>query len=165
MLRIQQLCTKSIAGLVAAGLLSLALFSLATPLAAAASSDGQRFVRFGDPGAEKPGLLDSAGRIRDLSAHIDDISPETIGRLEALAGLDPEALPLVRGEPRLGSPVSRAGKIVAIGFNYRDHAEETGTPIPTEPVIFMKAASALSGPFAAHVGCRQSRRKSTFHMD
>ena len=128
------------AGLLVAGLLA---FTSSTAFAA----EGSRFVRFGDAGSEKPGLLDSEDRIRDLSAHIDDITPESIGELEMLAGLDPDTLPLVQGEPRLGAPISSAGKIVAVGFNYRDHAEETGTPIPTEPVLFMKAASALSGPF------------------
>lgn len=131
--------THSLLALLLSGLLTAAL-----PGAAAAD---QRFVRFGEAGSERPGLIDSEGRLRDLSAHVDDISPETIGNLPALAGLDPSTLPLVQGEPRLGPPISRAGKIIAIGFNYRDHAEETGTPIPSEPVIFMKAANALSGPF------------------
>ena len=119
---------------------------LCTPLDAAAA-DGARFVRFGEPGAERPGLLDERGRIRDLSAHLADISPETVGELDDLARLDPDGLPAVSGEPRLGPPISRAGKIVAVGFNYRDHAEEMGRAIPTEPVLFMKAANALSGPF------------------
>ena len=129
----------AIVWLLVAGLLTAALPGYA--------ADGQRFVRYGQPGQEKPGLLDANDRIRDLSARINDISPETIGSLAQLNQLDPDTLPLVKGEPRLGPPISRAGKIVAIGFNYRDHAEETGTPIPTEPVLFMKAASALSGPF------------------
>jgi 2-keto-4-pentenoate hydratase/2-oxohepta-3-ene-1,7-dioic acid hydratase in catechol pathway len=111
------------------------------------AADGQRFLRYGEPGQEKPGLLDDSSRIRDLSGHIDDISPETVEVLASLNGLDVDSLPLVQGQHRLGPPISRAGKIVAVGFNYRDHAEETGTPIPTEPVLFMKAASALSGPF------------------
>lgn len=110
------------------------------------AADGQRFVRFGEPGAEKPGLLDAGGAIHDLSGHLTDITPQTIGELASLAGLDPTTLPVVPGTPRLGPPISRTGKIVAVGFNYRDHAEETGTPIPTEPVLFMKAANALSGP-------------------
>ena len=128
-----------------AALVAISLLAVAN--GAAFAAEGSRFVRFGEAGSEKPGLLDSEDRIRDLSAHIDDISPESIGELEALAGMNPDTLPLVQGEPRLGAPISRAGKIVAIGFNYRDHAEETGTPIPKEPVLFMKAASALSGPF------------------
>lgn len=127
------------------------LSALATSILLAAlpiqASEGARFVRFGPAAEEKPGMLDAQGRIRDLSGQIDDITPETVGTLGELARLDPATLPLVAGEPRLGSPISRAGKIIAIGFNYRDHAEETGTPIPAEPLIFMKAATALSGPF------------------
>ncbi len=110
------------------------------------AADGQRFVRFGEAGAEKPGVLDASGAIHDLSSHLPDITPQTIGDLATLADLDPTTLPLVPGSPRLGPPISRAGKIVAVGFNYRDHAEETGTPIPTEPLLFMKSATALSGP-------------------
>jgi len=113
----------------------------------ASAGDGARFVRFGPAGAEKPGVLDDEGRIHDLSGHITDITPDTVFELARLAGLDPTTLPRVTGEPRLGSPIARAGKIIAVGFNYRDHAEETGTPIPAEPLLFMKAASALSGPF------------------
>lgn len=134
--------TKSFTRLTRAALISASLLAVAVPADA-----GQRFVRFGEPGQEKPGLLDDQDRIRDLSARLDDISPETIGSLNDLEGLEPTSLPLVSGSPRLGAPISYAGKIVAIGFNYRDHAEETGTPIPSEPVLFMKASSALSGPF------------------
>lgn len=126
------------------GLLLSGLIAAALP---AVAGDGQRFVRYGAAGVEKPGLLDRQDRIRDLSGLIEDISPETIGALPQLAGLDPQSLPLIEGDPRLGPPLARAGKIIAVGFNYRDHAEETGTPIPTEPLLFMKAASALSGPF------------------
>ena len=133
--------------LTALGRASLLLTVLLAGASTTAADEGQRFVRYGASGQEKPGLLDDQDRIRDLSAQIDDISPETIGTLGELTGLDPASLPLVQGDPRLGSPISRAGKIVAVGFNYRDHAEETGTPIPTEPVLFMKAANALSGPF------------------
>ena len=111
------------------------------------SAEGARFVRFGEAGAEQPGLLGADGRIHDLSGRIADITPETIGLLPLLARTDPANLPEVSGEPRLGPPIARAGKIIAVGFNYRDHAEETGTPIPEEPVLFMKAATALSGPF------------------
>jgi 2,4-diketo-3-deoxy-L-fuconate hydrolase len=124
--------------------LAAAILLVALPVQAA---EGARFVRFGPPGEEKPGLLDAAGGIRDLSGRIEDITPDTIGLLPLLARVDPVNLPEVSGEPRLGSPIARTGKIVAVGFNYRDHAEESGTPIPEEPVLFMKAASALSGPF------------------
>jgi 2-keto-4-pentenoate hydratase/2-oxohepta-3-ene-1,7-dioic acid hydratase in catechol pathway len=134
--------TKSFTRLTRAALILASLLAVAVPADA-----GQRFVRFGESGQEKPGLLDDQDRIRDLSARLDDISPETIGSLNDLEGLEPTSLPLVSGSPRLGAPISYAGKIVAIGFNYRDHAEETGTPIPSEPVLFMKASSALSGPF------------------
>ncbi|HWU71942.1 MAG TPA: fumarylacetoacetate hydrolase family protein [Sphingomonas sp.] len=102
-----------------------------------------KFCRYGPLGAEKPGLVDADGRIRDLSGVIADIS------VEAIAGfgeVDAAALPLVAGELRLGVPVTGIGKIVAIGLNYRDHAIESNLPIPTEPVMFMKALSSLSGP-------------------
>jgi len=120
---------------------------LASMLAAPVMADGLRLVRYGEPGQERAGMLDAQDRIRDLSAVLPDITPETITSLAALRNLDPANLPLVPGNPRLGSPISRAGKIIAVGFNYRDHAEETGTPIPAEPLLFMKAASALWGPF------------------
>lgn len=128
-------------------LLRVLVVALLLLTAASQAAEGQRFVRFGAVGAERPGLLDGEERIRDLSAQIPDITPETIGQLAGLAHLDPTSLPLVEGSPRLAAPIARVGKIVAVGFNYRDHARETGTPIPTEPVLFMKAASALSGPF------------------
>ena len=138
---------QSLARVAVLGGMTLLLTGLLANATNAFAEEGRRFVRFGEPGQEKPGLLDGQDRIRDLSAHIDDISPETIGTLGELTTLDPASLPLVQGDPRLGSPISRAGKIVAVGFNYRDHAEEMSIPIPAEPVLFMKAANALSGPF------------------
>ncbi len=107
-----------------------------------------KLVRFGPRGAERPGLLDSGGGIRDLSAVVGDIDgrsldPETLARLRAL---DPESLPRVAGAPRLGPPVSGVGKILAIGLNYADHAAETGAEIPAEPILFSKATSAITGP-------------------
>jgi 2,4-diketo-3-deoxy-L-fuconate hydrolase len=107
-----------------------------------------RLVRYGAPGAEKPGLLDRTGAIRDLSAHVDDIagaalSPESLARL---AALDPGSLPLVEGEPRFGPCVGRVGKFLCIGLNYSDHAAETGATVPPEPVLFMKPTSAINGP-------------------
>ena len=102
-----------------------------------------KLCRYGPKGAEKPGLVDDDGRIRDLSAQVDDI---TVGALATLAGVDAAALPVVDGSPRYGVPVSGIGKIVAIGLNYRDHAIESNLPIPTEPMMFMKALSSLSGP-------------------
>ena len=107
-----------------------------------------KLLRYGPKGQEKPGLLDAQGRIRDLSGQVDDIAGEVLGDagLDRLRALDPESLPLVEGEPRLGPCVGRVGKLVCIGLNYSDHAEESGLPVPEEPVIFMKATSALSGP-------------------
>ena len=107
-----------------------------------------KLLRYGDPGAERPGLLDAAGVIRDLGDHIDDLDGSTLdaGTLRRLAALDPAALPAVTDGVRLGPCVARPGKFVCIGLNYADHAAETGAEIPSEPVVFMKATSALSGP-------------------
>lgn len=107
-----------------------------------------KLVRYGAAGAEKPGMLDSGGKIRDLSGLIPDISGETLApaSLARLRALDPKSLPEVSGTPRLGACVARVGKIVAVGLNYRDHAAETGAALPKEPMIFMKAVSALCGP-------------------
>ena len=102
-----------------------------------------KFCRFGPRGHEKPGLIDDQGRIRDLSGVVDNLTPQTL----AVAGAaDPAALPIVEGEPRYGVPLKGIGKIVAIGLNYADHAIESNLPIPTEPVMFMKAVSSLTGP-------------------
>jgi 2-keto-4-pentenoate hydratase/2-oxohepta-3-ene-1,7-dioic acid hydratase in catechol pathway len=107
-----------------------------------------KLLRYGPSGQERPGLLDSAGRIRDLSGSIVDLDPATLNAesLAALASLDPETLPLVEGSPRLGPCVGRIGKFLCIGLNYADHAAETGATVPSEPVIFMKATSAVVGP-------------------
>lgn len=107
-----------------------------------------KLVRYGAKGAEKPGLIDKAGGLRDLSAHIKDLNGEAYSpeSLKKLAALDPASLPLVSGNPRLGPPVTGISKFVAIGLNYSDHAKETGNPIPAEPIFFLKANSALSGP-------------------
>ncbi len=101
-----------------------------------------KFCRHGAQGAEKPGLIDAEGRVRDLSGHIDDV---TVAAITGLS-VDPETLPLVEGTPRLGVPVKGIGKIVAIGLNYEDHAIESNLPIPAEPMMFMKALSSLTGP-------------------
>jgi len=106
-----------------------------------------KLVRYGERGREKPGMLDAQGHIRDLSAHVPDIDGRTLERLDALRTIDPESLPVVAGEPRLGPPVANVGKIMAIGLNYSDHAAETGAKIPEEPILFMKATSAITGPF------------------
>jgi 2-keto-4-pentenoate hydratase/2-oxohepta-3-ene-1,7-dioic acid hydratase in catechol pathway len=107
-----------------------------------------KLVRYGAKGAEKPGLVDATGRLRDLSAEVEDFRPElmTFALTDRLSRLDPASLPAVDGKPRLGPPVARTGHFIAIGLNYADHAREAGQPIPAEPVIFSKAPSSLSGP-------------------
>jgi 2,4-diketo-3-deoxy-L-fuconate hydrolase len=107
-----------------------------------------KLVRYGAKGAEKPGLIDKSGQLRDLSAHIRDLDGEAYSpaSLKKLAGIDPASLPAVSGNPRLGAPVTGISKFVAIGLNYSDHAKETGNPIPSEPIFFIKANTALSGP-------------------
>jgi 2-keto-4-pentenoate hydratase/2-oxohepta-3-ene-1,7-dioic acid hydratase in catechol pathway len=107
-----------------------------------------KLVRFGPKGSEKPGLVDGAGHVRDLSGHVGDIQGEVLApdRLRRLAGIDPQTLPLVESPGRLGPPVARIGKILAIGLNYREHAEETGAAVRSDPMLFSKAITALSGP-------------------
>jgi len=107
-----------------------------------------KLLRYGPAGQEKPGLLDDAGRIRDLSAHVRDITPDVLspGGLDRLRKIDPKTLPTVEGSPRLGPCVANVPKLVCVGLNYTDHAKETGAPIPKEPVLFMKATTAISGP-------------------
>jgi len=107
-----------------------------------------KLLRYGPRGQEKPGLLDREGKIRDLSGVIRDIGPGTLSpaALGKLRQLDPASLPAVAGNPRLGPCVGNVSKLVCVGLNYVDHAKEGGMPIPTEPVLFMKAISAISGP-------------------
>jgi 2,4-didehydro-3-deoxy-L-rhamnonate hydrolase len=107
-----------------------------------------KLVRYGKPGKEKPGLMDAAGKLRDLSGVIADIGPGQLSdaALAKLRKIKTDTLPLVRGKPRLGCPVTGTGKFVAIGLNYADHAAEAGLPIPKEPIIFMKATSCMQGP-------------------
>ena len=107
-----------------------------------------KLLRYGPVGREKPGLLDSAGVIRDLSGHIPDLAPEQLSSasLARLAAIDARSLPAIEGKPRLGVPVSGVRKFIAIGLNYADHAAEAGMALPTEPVVFMKAVSCLNGP-------------------
>ena len=107
-----------------------------------------KLVRYGRPGKEKPGLIDADGRVRDLSSVIADIGPEQLSDkvLAKIARLNPAKLPLVRGNPRLGVPLSQVGKFIGIGLNYSDHAAEAGMAIPKQPIIFMKATTSLSGP-------------------
>jgi 2-keto-4-pentenoate hydratase/2-oxohepta-3-ene-1,7-dioic acid hydratase in catechol pathway len=107
-----------------------------------------KLLRYGAPGAEKPGLLDAEGRIRDLSGRITDLSGAALDpdALASLAAIDVSALPVVEGNPRLGPCVAGTGKFICIGLNYSDHAAETGATVPPEPIIFMKATSAICGP-------------------
>lgn len=107
-----------------------------------------KLLRYGEAGAEKPGLLAEDGTIRDLSAHVGDIAGEVLSPegLAALARIDAASLPEVSGNPRLGPCVAGTGKFICIGLNYSDHAAETGATVPPEPIIFMKATSAIVGP-------------------
>ena len=107
-----------------------------------------KLLRFGNPGKEKPGLLDDSGTIRDLSGLVEDISDETLlpENLEKLRKNDTSTLPEVKDEPRLGPCIGSIGKFICIGLNYSDHAEETGQTVPPEPVIFAKFNSAICGP-------------------
>ncbi|MGV6806078.1 MAG: fumarylacetoacetate hydrolase family protein [Ruegeria sp.] len=107
-----------------------------------------KLVRYGAVGSEKPALLDDAGRLRDLSAHVTDITGGILdeGSLDRLRTLDPTTLPLVEGTPRVGACVGNIGKFLCIGLNYSDHAAETGAAIPEHPILFFKANSAIVGP-------------------
>lgn len=107
-----------------------------------------KLVRYGEPGQEKPGLIDSAGTLRDLSAHVADITGAVLsdGALDKLRALDESSLPAVSGTPRFGPCVGQIGKMCCIGLNYSDHAAETGSKIPEHPILFMKATSAIIGP-------------------
>jgi 2-keto-4-pentenoate hydratase/2-oxohepta-3-ene-1,7-dioic acid hydratase in catechol pathway len=106
-----------------------------------------KLVRYGKPGNEKPGLIDAEGKLRDLSGVVPDIGPDQLAprALARLARLKPASLPLVRGKPRMGVPFTGSTKFVAIGLNYRDHAAETGNPIPKEPVVFHKTLTCMQG--------------------
>ena len=106
-----------------------------------------KLVRVGKPGAERPGLIDAEGRVRDLSGVLDGLGPQALSDevLARLAKVDPATLPVVQAE-RFGVPWTGIGKIVAIGLNYADHAAEAGMPLPAEPIVFLKANSSLNGP-------------------
>ena len=108
-----------------------------------------KLLRYGDAGAERPGILDSTGQIRDLSAILPDISGPSLSpqSLNRLRHTDHSTLPVVTGNPRVGPCVSSVGKFICIGVNYSDHAAESGAPVPVEPIVFMKATSAISGPY------------------
>ncbi|KQZ15171.1 2-hydroxyhepta-2,4-diene-1,7-dioate isomerase [Mesorhizobium sp. Root554] len=105
-----------------------------------------KLLRYGAAGSERPGLLDGDGRIRDLSGIVDDIGGRWLADLSWTRSLDVAKLPVVEGEPRLGPCVAGTGKFICIGLNYADHAAESGLEVPPEPVIFMKATSAICGP-------------------
>ena len=107
-----------------------------------------KLVRYGPMGAEKPGLIDEAGRLRDISGEVSDFLPHlmTFDLVERLSRIDTGRLPAVEGDRRIGAPLARTGHFIAIGLNYADHAAESGLPVPVEPVIFSKAPSSISGP-------------------
>jgi 2-keto-4-pentenoate hydratase/2-oxohepta-3-ene-1,7-dioic acid hydratase in catechol pathway len=106
-----------------------------------------RFVRYGNKGAERPGMLDGQDRIRDLTHLVSDMGGAVLAELGRFDTIDPNSLPLVEGKPRIGQCVAGVGKIVCVGLNYADHAKESRLPLPTEPVLFMKAVSSLTGPY------------------
>ena len=108
-----------------------------------------KLLRYGEIGREKPAILDGNGGIRDLSGVVQDLAGAALGResLNRIRALDLAALPMVEGAPRLGPPVGLVPKFLGIGLNYRDHAEETGMPIPEVPIVFAKASSCVSGPY------------------
>ena len=106
-----------------------------------------KLVRYGNPGREKPGLIDSDGKLRDLSSVVPDIGPEQLGQvgLTRIRKANPAKLPAVRGNPRFACPIAHVPKFIAIGLNYSDHAAESNMPIPAEPIVFMKATSCIQG--------------------
>ena len=130
-------------------LVDVAVISVFFTLAGLASATELRLVRFGPIGEEKPGLLDDQNQIHDLSAFIEDITPSQLSdeALEEIAEIPLDQIPVVPGDHRLGIPLTGIGKIVAIGFNYVNHAAEMAVDLPSEPLVFMKATSALTGPF------------------
>ena len=117
-----------------------------------------KLVRYGRVGAEKPGLIDDEGAVRDLSRVVKDVTPDVLSAagLKRLRAVQVSRLPVVRGRPRLGCPLAGIGKIVCIGLNYTDHAREVGLPLPKEPVLFIKANSAITGAADAIVRPRDA---------
>jgi 2-keto-4-pentenoate hydratase/2-oxohepta-3-ene-1,7-dioic acid hydratase in catechol pathway len=107
-----------------------------------------KLLRYGPRGQEKPGLLDRQGRLRDLSGTIADLTPDQLSpaALDRLGKINPDSLPQVAGSPRIGACVAKVPKLVCVGLNYRDHADETKNPYPKEPVLFMKATTSIVGP-------------------
>ena len=108
-----------------------------------------KLIRYGEANLEKPGLIDARGNLRDLSGHISDVDGRMLNRakLNDLGRLTAEALPLVKGSPRLGPCIGSVGKLICIGLNFHEHAKETGNAVPEHPIVFMKATSAINGPF------------------
>jgi 2,4-diketo-3-deoxy-L-fuconate hydrolase len=125
-----------------------------------------RLVRYGRPGKEKPGLFDEEGRLLSLAGIVNDIDASVLSEksLRKLAKVDWKTLPIVRGEPRFGSPLKGVGKFIGVGMNYSDHAAEVGAPIPKEPVMFMKATSCLSGPDDA-IQLPQGSKKTDWEVE
>ena len=119
-----------------------------------------KLMRFGPVGGEKPGLVDAQNQIRDLSAFVDDITPDQLSdaALERIAQIPINQLSVIEGDPRIGVPLTGIGKIIAIGFNYVNHAAEMAVELPTEPLVFMKATSALTGPFDNVIQPRNGRK-------
>ncbi|KGE10288.1 2-hydroxyhepta-2,4-diene-1,7-dioate isomerase [Burkholderia gladioli] len=119
-----------------------------------------KLLRYGPRGQEKPGLLDRDGRLRDLSSICEDYTPAFFagGGIERLRGVNPQTLPLVAGEPRIGACIAQPGNFIAIGLNYVQHAIETDAPIPAEPILFNKAPSCLSGPYDPVILPKDSRK-------
>ena len=107
-----------------------------------------KLLRVGQKGSEKPAALDKEGKIRDISSHIADLNPEHVNfeTMSKLQNVDLSSLPELSSSERIGSCVTKPGKFVAIGLNYSDHAAETGAEVPSEPIMFMKATSCISGP-------------------
>ncbi len=107
-----------------------------------------KLLRYGAPGHERPATIDEQGRLRDLSAHVADIAADALSpaSLDRLRGIDPASLPIVEGHPRIGACIGRVGKMICVGLNYSDHAAESGMAVPSEPVLFFKATSAIVGP-------------------
>jgi len=107
-----------------------------------------RLLRYGELGSEKPAMLDKEGQIRDLSGHIGDLTPDQLSpdNLAKLSAIDPTSLPEVSGSPRLGVPLAFVPNLLCIGLNYADHAAETGSPVPDQPVLFMKHTGSITGP-------------------
>ena len=105
-----------------------------------------KLLRYGAKGSEKPAVLSSDGLVRDLSKIVSDINPDSLESLDWLKGLDIDRLPLVPKTERIGACVGKVGKFMGIGLNYSDHAAETGQPVPPEPILFLKATSAICGP-------------------